>query len=107
MKFCQKCGSEMDDTSLFCPACGTPVEGEKKSFNPTSFILGILGIIFAWFLAIVGHVLSIIGIVLGVQEYKRSKNVLGLVFSILGEICSIISSVVGVLIMLGIMASFI
>lgn len=63
-----------------------------------SLVLGIIGIIFAWIFALVGHVTSIIGIVLGAKEYKATGNIAGLVLSIIGEICSIISSVLGVLI---------
>lgn len=64
-----------------------------------SIVLGILGIIMAWLLAIVGHILSIIGIVLGARDVAKSKKVGGLVLSIIGEICAIISSILGVLLM--------
>lgn len=26
-RFCGKCGTQMDDSAAFCPACGTPVSG--------------------------------------------------------------------------------
>lgn len=28
--FCKKCGKQLDDTTNFCPACGTPVDGAKE-----------------------------------------------------------------------------
>ncbi len=59
-------------------------------------ILGILGMIFAWLLAIVGHALCIIGIVLGVKEYKEKGKSVGMVISIIGEVCAVISSIIGI-----------
>ena len=105
MKFCKQCGYEMEDSSSFCPNCGTPAKEENRSFNPVPLILGILGILFGWLFALIGHILSIIGIVLGVKEYKCSGSVSGLIVSIIGELCSIASSIFGMLIMLGMMAA--
>ena len=44
---------------------------------------------------IVGHITSIIGIIKGVKD----KNTAGLVLSIIGEVCSVISSLVGIIMM--------
>ena len=108
--FCQHCGKEVSDQAVICVHCGCMV----KPFNPAppppqyyqpapqksyaSLVLGIIGIVFAWLFALVGHITSIIGIVLGVKEYKATGGVSGLVLSIIGEVCSIISSVLGVII---------
>ena len=105
MKFCKQCGYEMEDSSSFCPNCGTPAKEESRPFNPVPLILGILGILFGWLFALIGHILSIIGIVLGVREYKRSGSVSGLIVSIIGELCSIANSILGMLMMLGMMAT--
>ena len=37
-------------------------------------VLGILGIVFAWLFALVGHALSIIGIITGIKEYKNENK---------------------------------
>ncbi len=72
----------------------------QKSPAVAPLILGILGFVFAWLLAIVGHVMCIIGIVLGVKEYKESGKSVGLVVSIIGEVCAVISSIIGIVSMM-------
>lgn len=72
-------------------------ESNNNSSGKTqvSLILGIIGIVFAWVFALVGHILCIIGIVKGVKENKETGKNTGLIVSIIGEICAIISSLVG------------
>lgn len=104
--FCSKCGKEIADEAVICTGCGcavnnssinktvsTSAKTEKKT--STSLILGIVGIVFAWLFALVGHITSIIGIVLGIKEYKETEKMTGLVLSIIGEVCSIFSSIIG------------
>ncbi len=69
----------------------------KENQTSVSLILGIIGIVFAWIFALIGHIISIIGIVMGIKEYKETDKVIGLVLSIIGEVCSIISSAIGVI----------
>lgn len=109
MKYCSKCGKEVSDEAVICLGCGcavngakmsTPVGGGNKKIQK-SMILGIIGIIFAWLFALVGHVVSIIGIIIGVKEYKETNKNTGLIISIIGEVCSIISSIIGVVALSG------
>ena len=51
------------------------------------FALGIVGFVFAWFLAIIGHGAAIAGIVLGVKENKETGNKNALKICILAEMC--------------------
>ncbi len=103
-KYCSNCGNEIDENAIVCVKCGCAVNDSKpaaKEKTPfAAIILGILGIIFAWLFALAGHVLSIIGIVIGAFEYKRTRKMHGLVLSIIGELCAIASSVLGVIISL-------
>lgn len=103
MKFCTKCGKEIMDDAVICVNCGCAVD---KTLNPNSesqspkkvsvsLILGIVGIVFAWLIAIVGHITSIVGIIFGIKEYKSTSKMSGLVLSIIGEVCSIFSSIIG------------
>ncbi len=69
---------------------------QKSNTAVAPVILGILGMIFAWLLAIVGHALCIMGIVLGVKEYKEKGKSVGMVISIIGEVCAVISSIIGI-----------
>lgn len=100
-KYCVHCGNEVADDAVVCMKCGCALSVQKtdtvetKKKSPASLILGILGIVFAWFFALAGHVLSIVGIVLGIKEYKANGNMSGLVVSIVGEVCAIISSIIG------------
>ncbi|MBQ1186403.1 MAG: hypothetical protein IIX54_01780 [Clostridia bacterium] len=65
-----------------------------------ALILGIIGIVAAWVIALAGHILSIIGIVCGIKEYNETGNITGLVLSIVGEVCSILSSIIGAVTMM-------
>ncbi len=109
MKFCQHCGKEVLDRAAICMNCGCAIQrnqAENRAVPPAnnqtyaSLVLGIVGIIFAWVFALVGHITSIIGIVLGAKAYKATNKMSGLVVSIIGEICSIISSVMGVVLVM-------
>ena len=104
--YCSKCGKELVDEAVVCTNCGCAVQGatlnqtakasqntEKKT--SVSMILGIVGIVFAWLFALIGHITSIIGIVIGIKEYKDTDKMTGLTVSIIGEICSILSSIIG------------
>lgn len=114
MKFCQKCGKEISDEAVICTSCGCMVrnDNENKFISTTpaskekiqaSMILGIIGIVFAWLFALVGHITSIVGIVLGIKEYRESNRMSGLVLSIIGEICSIFSSIIGAVVFSGVL----
>ena len=103
MKFCTHCGSEINDNAIVCIKCGCTVECKninKPAVQPehkssASLVLGIIGIVFAWLFALVGHITSIIGIILGIKEYRETEKITGLVLSIIGEVCSIFSSIIG------------
>ena len=106
--YCTTCGKEVLDEAVICPGCGCILKKEDKKKEVTSsennkkektaIILGILGIVFAWLFALVGHILSIIGIVFGIKGYKETGKMTGLVLSIIGEVCAIFSSIIGAVI---------
>ena len=104
--FCSKCGKEIADEAAICTGCGCAVNNPNinkivsspaKTGKNTSaaLILGIVGIVFAWLFAFGGHITTIIGIILGIKEYKETEKMTGLVLSIIGEVCSIFSSIIG------------
>ena len=108
-KFCTHCGTEVSDDAVICVNCGCAIE--QKPAAPAaapagkiqvSVILGIVGIIFAWLLAIIGHITSIIGIVFGIKEYKQTNKMLGLILSIVGEVFAILSSIIGAVALSGV-----
>lgn len=101
--YCTVCGKEINDDAVICTGCGCMVKGKvvsnneqkQKTENQASVFLGIAGIIFAWLFALIGHITSVIGIVLGIKEYKENEKITGLTLSIIGEVCSIFSSIIG------------
>lgn len=106
-KFCTHCGKEINGNAVICVHCGcaTPSAGQLKEIRnindntgkrtQVSMILGIVGIVFAFLFALIGHITSIIGIIFGVKEYKETNRITGLTLSIVGEVCSILSSIIG------------
>ena len=109
-KFCTNCGNQVSDTATFCPHCGSalPVNQPQNGYPPVQptqpapastpvagLVLGIIGIVMAWLFALVGHIVSITGIAISVSEYKKTGKITGLVLSIIGEVCAIINSVLG------------
>ena len=103
MKYCTHCGNGINDDAVICIKCGCSVECKNisKTASPSennvsaALILGIIGIVSAWLFALVGHITSVIGIILGIKEYKETEKMTGLVLSIIGEVCSIFSSIIG------------
>ena len=78
----------------------SPKNSSGSKATVASIILGVLGLIFAWFFALLGHVFCIVGIVLGVKEYRETGKSVGLIISIIGEICAVASSIIGIAMML-------
>ncbi len=100
MKYCSKCGEELNEDAVVCLNCGCAVNEETKqaaTSKKSVIVLGILGIIFAWLFALAGHVLSIIGLVIGWDEKKKIGRSVGFTLCVVGECCAIVNSVLGVL----------
>ena len=104
--FCSKCGKEIADEAVICTGCGCAVKDliinntvstrtKKEKKTSAAVTLGIIGIVFAWLFALVGHITSVISIIFGIKEYKENEKMTGLVLGIIGEVCSIFSSIVG------------
>ena len=71
-------------------------EDKKPQKGSSATVLGIIGIIVSWLFAIAGHIVSIVGIINGVKEYKRTGKKTGLTLSIIGEACAVLSSLIGI-----------
>lgn len=116
--FCLKCGKEIDDAALSCPFCGCATENagipidshvvddslkSADGLGTVAIALGIIGIVIAWLLAILGYIAAGAGV--GVALYAKSKNKSsdkakkGLILSIVAFACSITSSIIGIIIM--------
>lgn len=83
---------------------GNNVEQSKQT-NTTytaGLVVGILSIPCGWVLAISGWILGIVGIVLNLKKKTEYKTTVGLVLSIIGLVGSIINSILGYLIVTGV-----
>ena len=115
MKFCEKCGRELAEDAVVCVGCGcpvaggvtkpavqtAPVENKQKEKSGGAVVFGIIGIVGAFLFALIGHIASIIGIVLGIKDYRKTGKMTGLVLSIVAEVCCIFSSIIGAVMMSG------
>ena len=107
--YCSVCGKEISDDAVICTGCGCmiknvdikniPMTKENEKKKQSSLILGICGLVLAWLFALAGHIVSIIGIVIGIKEYKETNKITGLVLSIVGEVCAIFSSIIGAVVL--------
>lgn len=79
------------------------IPGKKKGHAP-SLVLGILSIVFALLIALVGDILGIVGIALSVAKRKDYNTKAGLICSIIGLVLAIGNHVLGVLMMLALAA---
>ena len=113
MKYCPKCGKQVMDEAVICMGCGCKIDSNyttqqrnvaaqdnEKKFQ-VSIIFGIVGIVFAWLFALIGHISSIVGIILGIRDSRNTGKATGLVLSIIGEVCAIISSIIGAVLLSG------
>ena len=117
--FCLKCGKEIDDGAMRCPYCDCPTEnaGETidtttidpsvksaKSFGIAAIILGAVGILWAWIIAIFGWILGGVGLALALvgrnkNKYEKTCKI-GLILSAATGVCSFINSLIGILLMM-------
>lgn len=117
--FCLKCGKEIDDNAMVCPYCNCPTENagatiDTSTIDPSiksadsmgliSIVLGSIGILFAWLIALIGWILAGTGLALSLVGKNKNPNSskcrVALILSIIALVCSFASSLIGVLIML-------
>lgn len=79
--YCEKCGSQINDNSRFCPNCGATISGEEQNVtaastyegpmgNPTPVLVwGIIGLAFSC-----SFVLSFLGIIFSIIGLNKAKN---------------------------------
>lgn len=77
-----------------------PYYKDPSYIKKTGIVFGILGIILAWLFALSGHILSICAIIQGVRLNKKTSEKSVLILGIIGEICAITNSILGVLLMI-------
>ncbi len=94
MKYCRKCGKELDDAAVVCPHCGVLVNEDALKTTKQSNTIAVVGFIFSFLIAIVGLICCIIGL------KKSAETGTGKGLSIAGIIISVANMVLGWLIYL-------
>lgn len=83
-------------TSPYSPS---PTPSAPQGYGTTALVLGIVSIVGAFLLAIVGWVAGIIGLIFGILYVKGGGKKTGLILSIIGLVLSLISSILGVVLL--------
>lgn len=81
----------------------TQVPGTKPSHTP-SLVVGILSIVFALLIALVGDILGIVGIIMAVCKRKTHNTKTALICSIVGLVLAIANHILSVVLMVAMMA---
>ncbi len=89
MKYCRKCGKELDDNAVVCPHCGVLVDDNALKPKSTTNTIAIVGFIFSFLIALVGLICSIIGL------KKSAETGTGRGLSIAGIVIAIVNMVLG------------
>lgn len=118
MAYCTSCGKEIDDSAIVCPYCAAPTENweapQAAAPAPTksgantlgiiSIVMGALGLFWALLLALFGYLFGGAGLTLALighsKEKANGKCKVGLWLSIGALALSVLSSIIGVLLVL-------
>ena len=77
---------------------------EKKQTYTAGLVLGILSIPCGIIIALAGWVLGIVGIVLNIKKKEEMNTTAGLVLSIVGLVISVLNSILGIIIYIGLLS---
>jgi hypothetical protein len=97
---CTKCGAAISSTGVSRPAVSGAVAGQKSGASTAALILGILGMIFALLIPLLGMPITIAGFICGlcgIFRDGRGRAKVGLVLSIIGLALAILNIVIGIL----------
>ena len=117
--FCLKCGKEIPDSSVSCPFCGCPTENSGEKINASmvngtsaangdglgtaAIALGVIGAILAFLIALLGYIFGGTALALALVGRSRDKNskkcFAGVISAIVALGCSLLSSIIGVMLM--------
>lgn len=117
--YCLKCGKEIADNVAECPYCGCMTENSanvqeietaitndstSKTLITLSFVIAGIGIVVAWFFALLGYVCFGVGLAFALMAKSKgankNKSTIAVVVSCVALLCSIISSIIGAVMMM-------
>lgn len=89
----------MSENAIFSENKPVTENPGKKPVHTASLVLGILSIVFAPLIALIGDVLGIIGIVLACSKRKEHNTKAALICSIIGLVLAVVNNILGILLM--------
>ncbi|MCM1394452.1 MAG: zinc ribbon domain-containing protein [Bacteroides sp.] len=90
MKYCQRCGAQVDDEAVVCTKCGCQIETVKQGPSGLAIAAFVFSLLGGW----IGLVLDIIGLCTLKTEADRKYCKVGLIISICWIVLEIILIVV-------------
>lgn len=121
---CKKCNALIDNNSKFCPKCGNAIEFDGNNMNTNmntnmnnnysstnandnkdkmgiaSLVIGIISLIFAYFLNIIILPVAIVGLILGIiNKKKSSKKTAGIILNAISILIIVVMIVISVLVL--------
>lgn len=94
----------MNENNIFEERTEIPNGPGKKSIHTASLVLGILSLVFALIIALVGEILGVIGIVMACRKRKEYNTKAALICSIIGLVLAVANHILGILMMMSMMA---
>ena len=125
MRYCRKCGSQIDDEAVVCPKCGVPTDlynksnqgsangnvtkdgiskmqdnlmgNNRKGHATASFTLGFVNLLL-WLIPLLGFPGTIVGLIMGIlglQSTYRGKAIAGIVLCSICLLLTLINSIIG------------
>lgn len=107
--FCRNCGSQIDDSAVFCPHCGVATNNYNAApAKSQTNAIAIVGFILSFFIPIAGLICSIIGYKNAGDYENQYKGfaLAGIIISIVELALSVIAIVVYVLILASLITGY-
>ena len=100
MRYCEKCGNQIDDLAVMCPKCGASTRKNYEDRPKKSNTLAIIGFILSFIFPAAGFVCSIMGL----KKVYECNSGHGL--AVAGIIISIANFVIGLILNMAAMALY-
>ena len=81
-----------------------PNDADKKPAHTASLVLGILSMVFAFFIPLAGEILGIVGITKASNNRHTHSTTAGLVCSIVGLVLAVVNHILGIILQFSAMA---
>lgn len=94
----------MNENNIFEERTEVKNASGKKPVHTASLVLGILSLVFALLIALVGEILGIIGIVQASRKRKNYNTKAALICSIIGLVLAVGNHILGILMTLSMLA---